>query len=111
MSGYEKSRHSFFLAIEGLANHGFDFIEFGSVTPNPQPGNPKPQVFRLKEDQAVINCYGCISAGHEDAHINISNSKKTNAILGINLAKNKTSQDAVDDYVQGVKNLGMPIEN
>ena len=90
-----------------MANLGFGFIEVGSVTPKPQPGNPKPRVFRLKEDHAVINRYGCISSGHEAVHINISNSKKTNAILGINLAKNKTSQDAVDDYVQGVKTLGM----
>ena len=102
-----KSRHSCFQAIEGLASLGFGFIEVGSVTPKPQPGNPKPRVFQLKEDQAVINRYGCISAGHEAARITISNSKKTNAILGINLAKNKTSQDAVDDYVQGVKTLGM----
>ena len=106
MSGYDKSRHSFFQAIEGLASLGFGFIEVGSVTPKPQPGNPKPRVFQLKEDKAVINRYGCISAGHDAARITISNSKKTNAILGINLAKNKTSQDAVDDYVQGIKTLG-----
>ena len=109
MSGYEKSRHSFFQAIEGLTSLGFGFIEVGSVTPKPQPGNLKPRVFHLIEDEAVINRYGCISSGHEAAGINISNSKKTNAILGINLAKNKTSQDAVNDYVQGVKTLGMYI--
>ena len=101
-AGFDKDAE----AVEGLANIGFGFIEVGSVTPRPQPGNPKPRVFRLKEDEAVINRYGFNSEGHEAARINISNSKKTDAILGINLGKNKTSQDAVDDYVQGVKTLG-----
>ena len=71
-------------------------------------GNPKPRVFRLKEDEAVINRYGFNSEGHEAARSNLmaSEASQTKAILGINLGKNKSSQDAVDDYVQGVKILG-----
>ena len=71
-------------------------------------GNPKPRVFRLKEDEAVINRYGFNSEGHEVARSNLSASEasQTKAILGINLGKNKSSQDAVDDYVKGVKILG-----
>ena len=50
-AGFDKDAEAF----DGLANIGFGFLEIGSVTPKPQPGNPKPRVFRLKEDQAVIN--------------------------------------------------------
>ena len=84
VDGFDKDAE----AVEGLANIGFGFIEVGSVTPRPQPGNPKPRVFRLKEDQAVINRYGFNSEGHEAARVKILNSKKTGAILGINLGKN-----------------------
>ena len=71
-------------------------------------GNPRPRVFRLKEDEAVINRYGFNSKGHETARSNLiaSEANETKAILGINLGKNKSSQDAVGDYVQGVKMLG-----
>ncbi|XP_074646528.1 dihydroorotate dehydrogenase (quinone), mitochondrial-like isoform X2 [Tubulanus polymorphus] len=52
-------------AVKGLYKMGFGFVEVGSITPNPQDGNPKPRVFRLKEDQAIINRYGFNSDGHE----------------------------------------------
>ena len=90
----------------GLAKMGFGFVEAGSVTPLPQPGNPKPRVFRLPEDSAVINRYGFNSAGHEAVRRNLAEyreSKSDNCVLGINLGKNKTSPSAVDDYTAGVK--------
>ncbi|XP_046339605.2 dihydroorotate dehydrogenase (quinone), mitochondrial-like isoform X2 [Haliotis rufescens] len=55
-------------AVEGLMKVGFGFVEVGSITPEPQPGNPKPRVFRLKKDKAVINRYGFNSDGHESVY-------------------------------------------
>ena len=90
----------------GLAKMGFGFVEAGSVTPLPQVGNPKPRVFRLPEDDAVINRYGFNSAGHEAVRENLSKyraSKADDCVLGINLGKNKTSPSAIEDYTAGVK--------
>ncbi|XP_063439930.1 dihydroorotate dehydrogenase (quinone), mitochondrial-like isoform X2 [Mytilus trossulus] len=55
-------------AVDGMLKMGFSFVEIGSVTPNPQPGNEKPRVFRLKEDKAVINRYGFNSEGHDKVY-------------------------------------------
>ena len=96
-AGFDKDAE----AVNGLANVGFGFVEVGSITPKPQPGNPQPRVFRLKEDEAVINRYGFNSGGHEAARYNLATTEKTEAVLGINLGKNKTSDDAVGDYIQG----------
>lgn len=93
-------------AVEGLARMGFASVEVGSVTPEPQPGNPKPRVFRLSEDQAVINRYGFNSAGHDAVHANllhyVASERATPCVLGVNLGKNKTSPSAVADYSAGV---------
>ncbi|CAG0883455.1 unnamed protein product, partial [Cyprideis torosa] len=83
----------------------------GSVTPLPQDGNPKPRIFRLLQDDAVINRCGFNSAGHDVVLYNLQESgmddpAKRPAPLGINLGKNKTSEDATNDYVQGVKFFG-----
>ncbi|CAH1779373.1 unnamed protein product [Owenia fusiformis] len=98
-------------AVDGLLKMGFGFVEVGSVTPEPQPGNPKPRVFRLTEDEAVINRYGFNSDGHDVVYDRLkARQDKTNpldkGILGINLGKNKTSPDAADDYVKGVRRFG-----
>ncbi|KYM95014.1 PREDICTED: dihydroorotate dehydrogenase (quinone) [Cyphomyrmex costatus] len=93
-------------AVEGLHKIGFSFVEIGSVTPKPQPGNPKPRVFRLPEDNAVINRYGFNSEGHNaiwDRLKRLKENKNFDGILGINLGKNKESQDAVQDYIDGIK--------
>mmetsp|Transcript_20957 Transcript_20957/g.53080 ORF Transcript_20957/g.53080 Transcript_20957/m.53080 type:complete len:388 (-) Transcript_20957:230-1393(-) len=101
-AGFDKNGE----AVEGLARWGFGFVEIGSVTPLPQPGNPKPRVFRLPEDQAVINRYGFNSEGHEAVAKRLTqyraDESRTPCILGINLGKNKLSESAVDDYTQGV---------
>ncbi|PFX32264.1 dihydroorotate dehydrogenase (quinone), mitochondrial-like isoform X1 [Stylophora pistillata] len=94
-------------AVDGLLKIGFGFVEIGSVTPLPQAGNTKPRVFRLTEDKAVINRYGFNSDGHETVRSRLKEQIKFRGhppgILGINLGKNKASDNAVDDYVKGVQ--------
>lgn len=93
-------------AIIGLRNLGFSIVEIGSVTPKAQPGNPKPRVFRLPEDEAVINRYGFNSEGHEQVHKKIGMLDKAlldKGLLGINLGKNKLSENAIEDYILGIK--------
>ncbi|CAG9562744.1 unnamed protein product [Danaus chrysippus] len=93
-------------AVTGLRNIGFSIIEIGSVTPEPQPGNPKPRVFRLPEDSAVINRYGFNSEGRDEVYKKIENIDKSvieGGILGINLGKNKNSDDAIQDYSLGIQ--------
>ncbi|CAH2241735.1 dihydroorotate dehydrogenase (quinone), mitochondrial [Pararge aegeria] len=92
-------------AVTGLRRLGFSIVEIGSVTPEPQPGNPKPRVFRLPEDDAVINRYGFNSEGHDSVLHKVKNLDKAllqNGLLGINLGKNKNSDDAVQDYTLGI---------
>jgi len=96
-------------AVDGLLKLGCGFVEVGSVTPEPQDGNPKPRVFRLPEDKAVINRYGFNSDGHETVYERLQARAEKHAgsgILGINLGKNKNSTDAVGDYVKGVGKFG-----
>lgn len=92
-------------AVEGLHKIGFSFVEIGSVTPEPQPGNPKPRVFRLPEDNAIINRYGFNSDGHDVVWEHLEKLKKKNfqGILGVNLGRNKETKDAVQDYINGIK--------
>lgn len=81
---------------------GFGFVEVGSITPRPQPGNPKPRVFRLTEDAAVINRLGFNSAGLEVAVSNLRHRRRFgHGIVGINLGKNRDSADAGADYAAG----------
>ena len=106
-AGFDKDAE----AIDGLIGIGFGMVEIGSVTPLPQPGNPKPRVFRLPEDGAVINRYGFNSRGHAAAASNLGATAhaaggSTDHMLGVNLGKNKTATDAVADYVEGVHALG-----
>ncbi|NIG59013.1 dihydroorotate dehydrogenase (quinone), mitochondrial isoform X1 [Pontoporia blainvillei] len=100
-------------AVDGLYKMGFGFVEIGSVTPKPQEGNPRPRVFRLPEDQAIINRYGFNSHGLSVVEHRLRARQQTQARLtedglplGINLGKNKTSVDAASDYAEGVRVLG-----
>ncbi|KAK8747332.1 hypothetical protein OTU49_016753, partial [Cherax quadricarinatus] len=104
-AGFDKNGE----AVEGLFKMGFSFVEVGSVTPLPQPGNPKPRVFRLKEDLAIINRYGFNSDGHEAVYERLSQLPPPGhrkAVLGVNLGKNKNSVDHVQDFILGVKKFG-----
>ena len=118
-AGYDKNA----LAIRGLSTLGFGHLEVGTVTPKPQPGNPRPRVFRLPEDEAVINRMGFPSLGSEFGQKQLNPSlrngvaekllprlkkntqkviQKGDVILGINLGKNKDTpnEEAVLDYLE-----------
>ncbi len=83
-----------------MADLGFGFVEIGTVTPRPQAGNPKPRLFRLKADQAIINRMGFNNEGVEKI-VQRLKKRKTKAIIGGNIGKNKDTpnQDAVKDYL------------
>ena len=81
---------------------GFGFVEVGTVTPLKQYGNPKPRVFRLEEDEALINRLGFNNSGSEKVRARIlSNSPK--GLLGINIGPNKDTKDRVKDYLEGLR--------
>lgn len=90
-------------AIDGLLALGFGAVEIGTVTPLPQPGNPKPRLFRLPEDRAVINRFGFNSEGHEALLKRLATRGVKPGILGINVGANKESADRIEDYVLGVR--------
>ena len=90
---------------DALLSLGFGFVEVGSITPRPQSGNPKPRVFRLPEDKAIINRYGFNSCGIKVAINRLKNRKKGIGIVGVNLGANKDSNDPASDYVIGISKL------
>jgi dihydroorotate dehydrogenase len=81
---------------------GFGFVEVGTVTPRPQAGNPKPRLFRLSEDQAVINRMGFNNEGHTAVLERLRHRRGKPGILGVNIGANKDSADRVADYVAGI---------
>ncbi len=81
-----------------LFNLGFGFVEVGTITPKPQFGNPKPRVFRLEEDEALINRLGFNNSGSERISQTIKENNKK-GFLGINIGPNKDSKDRVEDYL------------
>ncbi|WP_031434950.1 quinone-dependent dihydroorotate dehydrogenase [Methylomarinum vadi] len=90
--------------IDALADLGFGFIEIGTVTPRPQPGNPKPRLFRLPEHQAIINRMGFNNAGID--HLVHQVERCTyNGVLGINIGKNFDTpiENAREDYLVGLR--------
>ena len=86
--------------IDALAACGFGFVEIGTVTPKPQPGNDKPRLFRLVQDRAIINRMGFNNHGVDYLVERVQRSQR-NCVLGINIGKNKLTpnEHAVDDYV------------
>jgi len=89
---------------DAMLTQGFGFSEVGSVTPQPQPGNPKPRSFRLLEDKAIINRMGFNNDGLDVVTERLS-ARARKGIVGANLGKNKNQEDAVADYVAGTKAL------
>ena len=81
-----------------LFNLGFGFVEVGTITPKPQFGNPKPRVFRLEEDEALINRLGFNNSGSEQISKRIKENNKK-GFLGINIGPNKDSTNRIDDYL------------
>ena len=84
---------------DALLRCGFGFVEIGTVTPKPQPGNPKPRLFRLNEDSAVINRFGFNSGGAEPALRRLAARAGQPGIVGVNVGANRESPDRVADYV------------
>lgn len=91
-------------ALAGLARLGFGFVECGSVTPLAQPGNPRPRLFRLSEDRAIINRMGFNNRGLEAFAERLANRPRT-VVVGANLGANKDTEDKAADYVAGLKRL------
>lgn len=79
---------------------GFGFAEVGSITPRPQAGNPRPRLFRLVEDRAVINRMGFNNGGAEAAEQRLAQRKQRAGVLGINIGANKDSTDRIADYAE-----------
>lgn len=95
-AGFDKDARWF----NELANFGFGFIEIGTLTPKPQIGNPKPRLFRITEDEGLINRMGFNNLGAEDAVKRLKN-RKTNIIIGGNIGKNTQTpnEEAMQDYL------------
>ncbi len=97
-AGYDKNAE----VPEALLRLGFGFTEIGTVTPRAQEGNPKPRIFRLVEDDAVINRLGFNNAGHAAALDRLKGCRR-DALIGVNIGANKDSTDRVADYVAGIR--------
>ncbi len=91
-------------ALRGLSRLGFGFVECGSVTPRPQPGNPKPRLFRLTEDRAVINRMGFNNDGLAAFAARLEQ-RPAGVVTGANLGANKETEDKAADYVAGLTRL------
>ena len=100
-AGFDKNAE----AVDPLLKCGFGFIEVGAITPKPQPGNPKPRLFRLPEDQAVINRFGFNNLGMEKASERLAR-RSEKGIVGINLGANKNSEDRIKDYIKVLECCG-----
>ena len=104
-AGFDKNAD----APDAMLRAGFGFVECGTVTPRPQKGNPKPRLFRLTEDEAVVNRMGFNNSGLEAFAKRLSKRQAKNqgkpGVVGANLGANKDSADRVGDYVLGLRRL------
>ena len=89
----------------GALRLGFGHVEVGTITPLPQAGNPKPRLFRLAEDHAVINRYGFNGKGMAVAAQNLQRRQLGVGVVGVNVGANKTSKDPIADYRHAVAAL------
>ena len=96
-AGFDKDAQ----AVAGLSCLGFGHIEVGTVTPQPQPGNPQPRLFRLVQDEAVINRMGFNNRGAKAMAARLKRRRRDGAVLGVNIGKNKATspENAVQDYL------------
>ncbi|AWJ83684.1 dihydroorotate dehydrogenase (quinone) [Azospirillum sp. TSH58] len=109
-AGFDKNAE----VVDAMLRLGFGFVEAGSVTPRPQPGNPKPRLFRAPEQGAVINRLGFNNEGLEPfaqrLERRLSGGRKAPGIVGANLGKNKDTVEAADDYVLGVTRVAALVD-
>ncbi|WP_273754861.1 quinone-dependent dihydroorotate dehydrogenase [Bartonella sp. MM73XJBT.G] len=96
-AGFDKNAE----VVDEIFRLGFAFTEIGTVTPKPQIGNPKPRLFRLKEDEAIINRMGFNNDGHQVVYDRLRICQKT-GIVGINIGANKNTINKIDDYTAGI---------
>ena len=96
-AGYDKNAE----VADEVLRLGFGFTEVGTLTPRPQQGNPKPRIFRLVRDHAVINRLGFNNEGHAAAYERLRR-RRPNGILGLNIGANKDSEDRAGDYISGI---------
>jgi dihydroorotate dehydrogenase len=104
-AGFDKDAE----APDALLGLGFGFVEVGTITPKAQAGNPKPRLFRLKEDHAVINRMG-FNNGGQAAALERLKKRERRGIVGVNIGANKDSSDRIADYVAGVETMS-PVAN
>jgi dihydroorotate dehydrogenase len=98
-AGYDKNAE----VPDAVLGLGFGFTEIGTVTPLAQPGNPKPRIFRLAADEAVINRFGFNSEGHGAALARLNARHGRGGIVGVNIGANKEAVDRIADYVAGIR--------
>jgi len=104
-AGFDKNA----VALPALGRAGFGFVEVGAATPRPQPGNPRPRLFRLSEDQAVINRFGFNNDGAVVIATRLAR-RPHGPIVGLNLGANKDSADRADDFAQVLRLCGRTID-
>lgn len=104
-AGYDKNAE----ALAPLARSGFGFIEVGAATPRPQPGNPKPRLFRLTEDRAAINRFGFNNEGAEAIGSRLAH-RPIGFVTGLNLGANKDSGDRAADFASVLRSCGAHID-
>ena len=104
-AGYDKNAE----ALAPLAKSGFGFIEAGAATPRPQPGNPKPRLFRLTEDKAAINRFGFNNEGMEAIGARLAQ-RPRDAVIGLNLGANKDSEDRAADFAKVLAHCGAHLD-
>ncbi|HEV7252848.1 MAG TPA: quinone-dependent dihydroorotate dehydrogenase [Mesorhizobium sp.] len=97
-AGFDKNAE----AADGLLRLGFGFVEVGTVTPLPQTGNPRPRLFRLPEQEALINRLGFNNEGHETVAARLATRRGRTGAVGVNIGANKDSADRPGDYARGV---------
>jgi dihydroorotate dehydrogenase len=97
-AGFDKDAR----APDALLRLGFGFAEVGTLTPRPQPGNPKPRLFRLHEDRGIVNRFGFNNCGHAAARARLLE-RSARGVVGVNIGANKDSSDRIADYVAGIE--------
>ena len=90
---------------EQMLGLGFGFVEVGTITPKPQAGNPKPRMFRLVEDEAVINRLGFNNQGLGRAFERLRHTTHSHGVIGVNVGANKDSADRIADYAEGIRRM------
>ncbi len=105
-AGFDKNA----VAMAALSRAGFGFLELGAATPRPQPGNPKPRLFRLTEDRAVINRFGFNNDGAEAIAARLAARKPGAVPVGLNLGANKDSTDRAADFARVLAVCGPHVD-